>query len=384
MDHIVGIARCSSYDREETASALALAADRAGGLPQVTSGEVLIKANLLSPSEPELAVTTHPEILRAVIGELRRQDGDIKVHIADNPGYIFTGEDALFSRTGVGELGKIGGVTVGILADKGVRAVKSQGFRVLDTAMISGRYLDSPYCVNASKLKTHVETEITGCIKNIFGTSDTSTRKKCHNSTSQKRLAEAIVDLFQIRPPEFNVLDAVVGMEGDGPSHGAPRHLGFIIAGRNALAVDWAAAVIMGYRDPLEVPLFAAAAARGIGPARRDEIVLNGADWDELPAAGFKKSSGLVRLFPTFLRGLAHRLVAISPRLVRGECVRCGICKKVCPADAISDEVSDGKRYPHIDTRRCVSCLCCHEMCPTGAMRAHKNLLARLAASSRS
>jgi uncharacterized protein (DUF362 family)/NAD-dependent dihydropyrimidine dehydrogenase PreA subunit len=341
---------------------------------------VLVKANLLSPSEPEKAVTTHPEVLRAIIGAVRKT-GDFKVHVADNPGYIFTEANALFGKTQVGRLAEMDGVTVGMLAGRGIESVKLDSFRVLDEARISKIYLEAGYCINAAKLKTHVETEISGCLKNIFGTADTQTRKNCHNSTSQKRLAESIIDLFAIKPPEFHIMDAIVGMEGDGPSHGAPIRVGYIIASRSAPAVDWVAAAIMGYKNPADIPMLAAAASRGIGPAAREEIKLIGAEWENLPIRGFKKSSGLVRMFPTFIRGLVHKLVSISPRLAREKCVRCGICARVCPVDAIAavKSGSEGGRYPAIDRAKCVSCLCCHEMCPTGAMTARKNFLARLA-----
>ena len=382
MGFAVGIAKCPGYGREDVARGVALAVERAGGLPHVAPCEVLVKANMLSPSEPEKAVTTHPEILRAIVGEIRKTC-DFPVRIADNPGYIFTNAGSLLEKTGVNGVAEAEGVTAGLLSDLGIRDVNGDLFRVLDRARVSARYLDAGFCVNAAKLKTHVETEISGCIKNIFGIADIDTRKKCHSSPSQKRLADAIVDLYSIRPPDFNILDAVVGMEGDGPSHGRPRRIGYIAAGRSALAVDWAAAAMMGYGDPLCIPLMASAAERGMGPGTRDEIILNGADWDELPVKGFKKSSGLVRAFPTFLRGFVHSLVSISPRLDIARCVGCGICGHVCPVDAISDASgSDGKKLPAIDRFKCVSCLCCHEMCPTGAMTAHKNLLARLVEAS--
>ncbi|MDR1472677.1 MAG: DUF362 domain-containing protein [Synergistaceae bacterium] len=370
-EFVVGIARCGTYERDEVRAVLRLAVERAGGLPPISSPEVLVKANLLSPSEPEKAVTTHPEVLRAIIGEL----GGVGVRVADNPGYVFADAGALMRKTGMSSLAEMDGVSVGILSDLGLRGVSGESFRALKDARIASRYLDAGYCINAPKLKTHVETEMTGCIKNIFGTADTGTRKSAHASVSRKRLAEAIVDLFSIRPPEFNILDAVVGMEGDGPSHGVPAKIGFIVAGRNALAVDWAASAIMGYSNPADIPLIAAAIERGIGPGRRSDITLNGAGWDELPVKGFKKSGGFVRALPAFLRGAVHKLVLITPKLSETGCVGCWICKKVCPVDAIS---SDG-RYPRIDGKKCVRCLCCHEMCPTGAMAVRKNFLAALA-----
>jgi ferredoxin len=171
-------------------------------------------------------------------------------------------------------------------------------------------------------------------------------------------------------------MDAVTAMEGDGPSHGSPRRVGWLLAGDNALAVDWAAAYIMCYADPLKIPLLFAAAQRGVGPRERSEITLEGALWSDLPSYGFKKSSGAIRMMPTFLRGFAHSLVSLTPRLQAAQCVRCGICRKVCPVDAIFDDASS---YPAINRGSCVKCLCCHEMCPTGAMTVRKNFLASLA-----
>jgi uncharacterized protein (DUF362 family)/ferredoxin len=383
MSFAVGVAECPDYERGRVARAMSVAVERAGGMPGL-AGEALIKANLLSPSAPEHAVTTHPEVIRAIIGEIRRH-GDFPIHVADNPGYIFTDSRGLFRATEVDGVEGIDGVTFGLLSDRGMREVSSGGFRELRRARISSRYLDSVFCVNAAKLKTHVETEISGCLKNIFGAADTETRKRCHNSASHTRLVESIADIFSIRPPDFNIMDAIVGMEGDGPSHGQPKHLGYILASRDAAALDWVAAAIMGYDDPLEIPILAAASRRGIGPAKKGEIALVGAEWRDLPARGFRKSSGAIRALPALLRGFAHKLVLISPKLDRERCLGCGICGQVCPVGAITDEPGSGsgKRLPIIERRKCVRCLCCHEMCPTGAMAARGNLLARLAAGVR-
>ncbi|MDR3254513.1 MAG: DUF362 domain-containing protein [Synergistaceae bacterium] len=369
----VGAARCESYGPDEVRDALSLAISRAGGLPEADCGEVLVKANMLSPAAPDKAVTTHPEVLRALAGEIA--SAGKTVHIADNPGYIYTNKEHLLKSTGIKALSG-DGVSVGLLSDKGARVTRSESFRALSEARIASRYLDAPYVINAAKLKTHVETEMSGCIKNIFGTADIATRKRCHQSSSQRRLANAITDLFVIRPPEFNVMDAITSMEGDGPTHGKPRATGWLLAGRNALAVDWVAALIMCYSDPLSIPLLRAASARGIGPSSRADIALEGAVWSDLPSYGFKKSGGALRLLPVFLRGAAHGLVSLSPKLEREKCVRCSICRQVCPVDAIGGCSSE---YPSIKSETCVKCLCCHEMCPTGAMTVSKNFLASLA-----
>ena len=370
---VVGIARCIDYESQSVQKAVSLAVERAGGIPSRDWNDVLLKANLLAPRRPEDAVTTHPEVLRGVACALRRENPNVSLHIADNPGYVHaSGFPRLLDVTGVGAMAAKEGITVGPLSEKGYAESKG-AFKVLNSPRVASRYREASFCVNVAKMKTHVETEITGCIKNIFGIADTQTRKKAHQSPSKRHLADAVVDLFEVRRPEFHVLDAVVAMEGNGPSHGTPRSVGWVLAGDNALAIDIAAAFIMGYRNPMEIPLLKAAADRLGGPFSVAEIDLVGAQWDELTVTDFKKSSGGLRLLPTFLRGLAHGLVSLKPRLDASKCISCNICRDVCPVDAISMHP-----LPEINSKTCVACLCCHEMCPTGAMGVRENWLARM------
>ncbi len=376
----VGAARCDSYEPSAVEEAVERAVQASGGWPEsCCSEEVLLKANLLAPRPPEDAVTTHPEVLRGVVRSLRRR-GAGRIRIGDNPGYIYASQkELLLERTGMKRLGEDEDVPVGTLSDEGVEEVPIPGGRVLSRARVSTRILRSRYLVNVAKLKTHVETEMTGCLKNLFGIADTQTRKRAHQSRDTSHLVHGILDLFTLARPLFHVLDAVVAMEGNGPSHGSPKRVGWILAGPNAPSIDLVAAVSMGYSNPFDIPLLRTAAERGLGPRSLDEVDLRGANWEELPTAGFRRASGLVRFIPTPLRGFAHRWVALRPQLERSACVRCRVCQEVCPVDAISWD--DG---PVVDSNRCVQCLCCHEMCPTGAMKAAANPLARWVQGMRS
>ena len=82
----VSIIRCADYDRERTFSVVKQAVDLLGGIQTfVKPGErVLIKPNLLKGKAPEAAVTTHPEIVRAVIRLVRDAGGEPMV--GDSPG----------------------------------------------------------------------------------------------------------------------------------------------------------------------------------------------------------------------------------------------------------------------------------------------------------
>lgn len=49
------------------------------------------------------------------------------------------------------------------------------------------------------------------------------------------------------------------------------------------------------------------------------------------------------------------------------ECIKCGICKKVCPGEAV--KMKDGDDYPAIDKRLCLSCTACVKACPKDTIK---------------
>ena len=84
MTDTVSIVKCGRY--AESADAVRKAVGLIGGIGRfVKKGDkVLIKPNLVSRKNPDEAVTTHPDILRAVI-ELVEEAGG-KVIVAESPG----------------------------------------------------------------------------------------------------------------------------------------------------------------------------------------------------------------------------------------------------------------------------------------------------------
>ena len=176
----VGIARCESYRPEHTQKALQQAVARAGGWPTLPSS-VLLKANLLAPRAPEDAATTHPAILKSVIQELRRGQPDRDITVADTPGFLYAHQrEELFERTGLRALAEEVACGVEILSDSGFSLVAPPGARALLQAQVATKFLTAPAVINVAKLKTHVETKISACLKNLFGIADTPTRKRAH------------------------------------------------------------------------------------------------------------------------------------------------------------------------------------------------------------
>ncbi len=369
----VAIAICRDYDDDRVLQAVRKAADLIGGIDDVIrpGDKVLLKANLLAPADPDEAVTTHPAVVRAVI-ELVKETGGIPV-VADSPGYTFAG-------------GRCKALTeCGLKAVADELEVESLQFEALEngfeeTAVPDGVYLKTVYAarlaleadviITLPKLKTHASTWYTGAVKNMFGAVASHTRKEAHKLATYERFGGSIVDIYSVFRPQLAFMDAIVGMEGEGPHHGSPRELGLILASKDPVALDAVASKAIGF-DPMEIFTTRDASRRGLGQGDLDRIDVRGGRIADVAVDYDKPSGRRVNMHPLVMK-VGYRLMTVEPDCVRDMCDRCAICAKSCPVGAIAMSP-----YPVIDRANCIECYCCNEMCPTGAMEIRKNWLAR-------
>ena len=222
---------------------------------------------------------------------------------------------------------------------------------------------------------------MTCAVKNFFGTIPGTMKPEYHYKYPKiEDFADMIVDLCEYFKPCLCLCDAVVGMEGNGPTQGTPRAIGAVLAAGSAHALDLAAARILGF-EPREVPTLAAAIDRGLCPASADALDISGAlddfvqrDVKKTPAqsdVAFYLSGG--GLIAGAVDKMLHRILTPFPQLHAAECIHCGKCAGICPAKAIT--MTDG--LPRIDRRVCIHCFCCQEFCPKGAMRVGRTWIAR-------
>lgn len=369
----VAVIRCPDYDNARVRAAVMESLALIGGIADIIKpgDRVLLKANLLAPTDPAASVTTHPAVVRAVI-EAVKEAGGIPV-VADSPGYFYTG-------------GKCRALTVCGLKDVadelGVESLQFESMEnpFVETPVPGGKYLDSIYAarlaleadviVTLPKLKTHASTWYTGAVKNMFGAVATRTRKQAHILATYERFSGSIVDIYSVLRPRLAIMDAVVGMEGEGPRHGTPKQVGLILASKDPVALDSVASKLIGF-DPMEIFTTRDATARELGNGNLDEIEVLG-ERVERVAVDFKKPSGRRINMPPFIMKFADRLLKVQPVCVKEACDKCAICAKCCPVEAI-----DMGPWPEIDRKTCIECYCCNEMCPTGAMEIRKSWLAR-------
>lgn len=97
--------------------------------------------------------------------------------------------------------------------------------------------------VNIAKMKTHMQTLVSVCMKNQKGLLNPETRKLFH----RLGLHEAVAHLAEAIQPELCVVDAIDSLEGSGPGElGKTKKTNLIIAGYDMLEVDVACCRFMG------------------------------------------------------------------------------------------------------------------------------------------
>ena len=89
---------------------------------------------------------------------------------------------------------------------------------------------DAAGIISVSKLKTHSLTRLTGAVKNLFGLIPGLKKAEYHVSMPGiKEFSAMLVDVVRAAAPRLHLMDAVVGMEGEGPSAGEKAQIGLIL-----------------------------------------------------------------------------------------------------------------------------------------------------------
>ncbi len=385
----VSIEKCPSYDVEAVKSSLDKVLDSIGGLDFVKPGmKIGIKANLVAAMDPDKSATTHPMVLRRLC-ELLLERGATVV-IGDSPGGIYTEGflKGVYRTCGLEKLVKEldpSGVKVSLNQDFSVKNAEFMDAVSIKTFIYTG-WLDSmDAIINVSKLKTHAMMGMSCAVKNMFGTIPGTTKPEYHmRFPEEKAFANIMVDLNEFFKPALYVVDAIDGMEGNGPTAGEKRHIGAVLASKKPYALDMACAELigMGYAD---VGTLVAAGERKLGPKDINEVEVVGSALSDLKISDFKRAT--IHQSITFEgKGIFGKIESVAlkialttkPLVKKDECIGCKKCFETCPAKAIT-MVEGGKNgLPQIDRSKCIKCFCCQEFCPKGAMKVHYNLLGKL------
>jgi uncharacterized protein (DUF362 family)/ferredoxin len=371
----VSIQKCPDYSPEKVRDALRSCMQPLGGMAAFVGpgSRVLLKPNLLAPKAPETCVCTHPAVVRAVSLEVQEAGG--KVYIGDSP--AFGTLAFVLKKSGIAQVTQELGIEAVPFATPAPVPVPGGG--VHKSFLLAREAAGFDLIINLPKFKTHGMMTVTLAVKNMFGAVVGAAKPGWHlQAADTNRFADMLLDVWRALPPDLNVLDGIVAMEGNGPGSGDPKELGILAVSESALALDQVAsdiALVPAHRNPVIYQ----ARQRGIEGAEPDQVQVIGARPGEVRSAFMlpKSASRVDFKLPAWMNRSMRKSLNSFPALDPVPCTTCGACADICPADAItlhSKDVGGGI----VDKEKCISCFCCVEVCPEGAIEPVPGALLRV------
>lgn len=373
----ISLIKCKDYNTESVTKAVNKAVELLGGIKKfIKSGEkILIKPNLLSAKPPERAITTHPEVVRAII-KLVKEAGATPV-VGDSPGGAIKGVERVWNETGMKKIAQ----------EENIELINFETFGVIETKLnhptvksihLSKIISNVDGIINIPKLKSHGMQTFTCAVKNFYGCIPGLRKGEYHKfAPHPDEFGHLLSEIYlHIKDKvRFHIIDGIIGMEGNGPSSGDIRKLDIIAACDDALALDTFLVHILGFRKGRIEALHYLKKAKA-GESEISNMNIMGNNPSEFNLAKFKfPSNWYVRFIPHFLINILGKLIWLKPAIIPDKCTSCMMCVDSCPVKTIYKK---DKEKPVVDPKGCISCLCCHELCPYDSIALRKSALVKV------
>ena len=320
---VVAIVTGANYDDDlaaMTRAAVVLGTDGVGMSALVSPGHrVFIKPNFTGMSSPHTGDTTKPSIV-AVVAEMCLEAGARRVTIgeaASNP-FIdvasFGDEYFGYLRDYITDLNTRFGTED---EPRPVRAVdtKHGAYHVfvpaqanMQTIALSHHAAEADVVISLPVLKTHMECLVVLGIKNLFGLAPPPVydgpRHKLHQGFSDgQQIHQVLADIAAGLSPALTVMDASIGLEGNGPHHytaGAYRvdvrdRLGhwLMLASRDPVALDATSTRVISL-NPQQSEHLMLAHGLGLGEIAEAKIQIAGTPLDEVRMSWLEPDKGIM------------------------------------------------------------------------------------------
>ncbi|HDH51518.1 MAG TPA: DUF362 domain-containing protein [Nitrospirae bacterium] len=355
--------------------------------PASKTATILLKPNLNANMNALTGNTTDLRLLAAVIEYFKgRGYENITIGEGTNSGY-YRNNISVISRLKVDELAGHYGVKV---IDLNYSDPVNIEFEDGISAGVAREVAEADFLINMPKLKTHFEAGMSACLKNMMGCLvGQENKKKTHQSLSAN-----ILNITKKIRPHLHIVDALISMEGLGPTRGIPINTGSIIIGTDPYLIDLMCAKLASF-DYKKVRTLLEAEKRGVlSDAHKkfaDEFELEKKYNFKPPTAGPlatyihspKRQKYFLAVRNTrfftymastkwfgyllFLSGLRQDNFIEDEMKFEGlnfntsKCVSgCSRCRDYCPV-----ELDLPEKY---DEKKCIECLYCFLVCPSKAI----------------
>jgi len=325
---------------------------------EIAQKKVVIKPNVLRTSQAREHIVTNPALLRAVVERVEEMS-PAEIVVGDNPGLFSYGDNEnCFEKTGLMEAAKGYYRNIG---DTSQHHAFNADF--IPEVGVSKDIMEADIVISLPKFKTHGLTVMTGAIKNSYGILPGAQKARLHQlAGSPERFHELIVEVFSLRIPDLFIMDAIVGMEGNGPASPELRDIGLVLAADNGVAMDGVVARMMGI-EPARLRFLQKAQEMGLGSFNADDIEIDG-ELLILPDFKLPPLRGEAIASNPKVQELMQTKSELRPQADSELCTACGVCVDHCPVTALSMN----EDIPEVDAERCITCFCCQEICPEKAM----------------
>ena len=382
----VAVYACDSYEEARLAQIIREQMDIFGYDEAFFAGKkVVIKPNLVMKKTPDAAATTNPVILSALLTVLSERA--CVPLIAESPGGLFNRQrlEGIYRVCGITPVAENHSVPLNYETEA-VNVPFPEG-KTVKSVHILKSVAEADVLIDLCVLKSHGLTKMSAAVKNFFGTIPGIEKFEMHATfPDYKDFSSMICDLCEMYCRTKNVIaitDAVIGMEGNGPTAGTPRKIGAVLMSSNPFASDIVGETLLGFAGT--VPIVREGVLRGLAPEDISGIELIGDDIRPLMISDFKEPDSAQNRAPSLLTkfssGKIGRFFMPRPIAMPEKCKGCGECVASCPQHTIALSMKNGKKIARIRHADCIRCYCCQELCPFEAIRIKKNFLIRIIGS---
>ncbi len=246
-EHLVSIVRARDYSADLAAIMRGLLSEHKVA---VHGKRVLLKPNLVEFSAGA-PINTHA-VFVAAAWEAFQAAGAARVSIAEGPGHR---RITMELADGAGFFSAIPGFEKSFV-DLNIDEVSLRRLEKPSSALthlyLPKTALACDLLVSLPKMKTHHWVGATLAMKNLFGLVPGGVYGWPKNVLHWAGIDESIVDLQQLFPNQFCIVDGIEGMQGNGPILGVAKHAGVVVAGAHPPSVDATCCQIMGI-DPSRI-----------------------------------------------------------------------------------------------------------------------------------
>ncbi len=400
----ISVKYVEDYAIDNVRSSVLSAINELGGIKKFVkpSDKVVIKANLCGAYSPDKAITTHPNVIRAIVEPILKIGAKCTLVDSSNVSYNDNKIDKVYEVTGMFDLA----LSTNIKLNKNFnfKTINFDGKQTKSLNILSV-IEEATVIINVSKLKTSIYTGITGCVENLMGCVPYPHQKQIKSLyTDLNRYTNYLIDLEEYlhNKIRLNLVDAIVGMEGEGPINGTPRILNRIVLGIDPYLTDLMSLSLIGY-PIVKMPLIVASAKRNKFPfytnliediktatnekfenmnivqtnyniiekfSKLSEVVAPATkDFNIVKVNSDTKTNSMNKISSKIYNS-THNCI---PKINKSHCRGCSICYNICPTHAITIQRDEkDELYANIDYSKCIYCYKCVQACCYNVITAHQ------------